>query len=315
MTEASDETVKRHYWVAALLGLLGVGLGYFYVGRPRFGVAIWMLALALPFAAMHFLGLYLAGAYSAVAIVIILMAVLYFGPIAVIAGNRTIPAERQPKRWHYVIWVIAAVILGYLWALTMKPLANYRFYHIPAGSMAPSLVPGDIVIAKRINAKHHNVSLEPGAVVIFKNNKDTDELGRPHEYVKRLVAVGGQSVRLTDGVVEIDGVSLPQTSEGLKEIIQYGGAKEKLLQLREQIGEHSYSILDAAPGNGPLDNTSVYEIPDGHYFMLGDNRDRSQDSRVISMVGYVPEGNVIGEALYIGFSLSDLSRIGNRLDD
>ena len=54
--------------------------------------------------------------------------------------------------------------------------------------------------------------------------------------------------------------------------------------------------------NGPLDNTPVYEVPPGHYFAMGDNRDNSQDSRVLSAVGYVPAENLVGKAQFIFFS-------------
>jgi len=54
--------------------------------------------------------------------------------------------------------------------------------------------------------------------------------------------------------------------------------------------------------NGPLDNTQVYQVPAGEYFMMGDNRDNSQDSRVLSAVGYVPAENLIGRAEFIFFS-------------
>ena len=70
----------------------------------------------------------------------------------------------------------------------------------------------------------------------------------------------------------------------------------------------SYTILDLVD-NGFLDNTPVYPVPDGQYFMLGDNRDNSADSRVLNQVGYIPRANVIGRIGMIFWS-PDLSRIG-----
>jgi len=62
-----------------------------------------------------------------------------------------------------------------------------------------------------------------------------------------------------------------------------------------------YQVLDSDP-NGPYDNTGVYKVPEGHYFMMGDNRDNSTDSRVRSAVGFVPFENFVGRAEVIFFS-------------
>src|SRR5436190_2873350 len=66
----------------------------------------------------------------------------------------------------------------------------------------------------------------------------------------------------------------------------------------------SYRILDENP-NGSADNTQVYTVPEGHYFMMGDNRDNSTDSRVLSQVGYVPLENIVGRAQIIFFSIME----------
>jgi len=86
------------------------------------------------------------------------------------------------------------------------------------------------------------------------------------------------------------------------------GVVQRVKQYRETLPDGvSYNTLDLTD-NGFYDNTPVYTVPPGDYFMMGDNRDNSTDSRVLSQVGYIPAENVIGKAQIIFFSIHDDTR-------
>jgi signal peptidase I len=120
-------------------------------------------------------------------------------------------------------------------------------------------------------------------------------------YVKRLVGLPGETIKVVDGLIYIkkqgfdDFEVIDQIEDGLFLDDQY---KVNINQLVES----GYKILNLTD-NGPLDYTPEYIIPDNKFFFMGDNRDNSSDSRVMSGVGFVPKENIIGRVWFIWFSV------------
>lgn len=167
---------------------------------------------------------------------------------------------------------------------------------IPTGSMRPTLVEGDVVLVDRLAFDFKlpltDISLarlsEPqrGDVVTFSSPRDGIRL------IKRIVAIPGDRVEMRNEVLYINHVAALYTDRELARETLGPGLEVAALRATEQVAGSSRSV-QFLPEVGALRNFGPVAVPDGHYFMLGDNRDNSQDSRFI---GFVPRQLIIGQA-------------------
>ncbi|MDG2187456.1 MAG: signal peptidase I [Hyphomicrobiales bacterium] len=201
--------------------------------------------------------------------------------------------------------IISAVLI----ALFIRTFL-YQPFTIPSGSMLPNLLIGDYLFVSKYSYGYSKYSIpfspniisnrvfqrlpERGDVVVFRLPKDTSI-----DYIKRIIGLPGDTVQVLNGVVSVNDIPLNQSyyDEHYKYFNQY--AKNKVLN--EKIGDKSYVVLNLDE-ESIGDNTYTYKVPLKHYFMMGDNRDNSLDSRFIEQVGYVPYENLIGRAEYLFFS-------------
>lgn len=192
----------------------------------------------------------------------------------------------------------------------------FQPFNIPSGSMKDTLLIGDYLFVSKFSYGYSRFSIpfspnlfsgrimgadpQRGDVVVFKLPKDNET-----DYIKRVVGLPGDRIQMINGLLHINGT--PVKRERLPDIMQDDGSGREVpvKRWKETLPNGvSYETLDLVD-NGFYDNTQVYQVPAGHFFMMGDNRDNSADSRVLSQVGYVPYENLIGKAQIIFFSVGE----------
>jgi signal peptidase I len=210
--------------------------------------------------------------------------------------------------------LLVFVVLGFLVALPIR-IFLFQPFSIPSGAMKPTMLIGDYFFVSKYAYGYSHFSLpfsppvfagrifagEPqrGDVVVFRLPKDPST-----DYIKRVVGLPGDRIQMIGGLLHINGT--PVKRERIEDFIddENTDAPERVRQWRETLPNGvSHQTLDLED-NGFLDNTQEFVVPAGHYFMMGDNRDNSTDSRVLSQVGYVPFENIVGRAEIIYFSVN-----------
>jgi signal peptidase I len=194
----------------------------------------------------------------------------------------------------------------------------FQPFNIPSGSMKETLLVGDYLFVSKYSYGYSHYSLpfspplfsgrifasppERGDIVVFRLPKDDST-----DYIKRVIGLPGDRIQMIDGVLQINGQ--PVKRERTDDFVETEeGRTTRVARWRETLPNGvTYTTLDLQP-NGFYDNTPVYTVPAGHYFMMGDNRDNSTDSRVLSQVGYVPFENIIGRAQIVFFSIAEGER-------
>ncbi|MEO1251293.1 MAG: signal peptidase I [Pseudomonadota bacterium] len=218
------------------------------------------------------------------------------------------PAE---EAWDLAKTVMIAVAI----ALVLR-IVIFQPFNIPSGSMKPNLLVGDFLIVSKPTFGYSRASLvypltrlpiegrifsgapDRGDVVVFKNVKDGNK-----DYIKRVVGMPGDEIRMVKGRLFINGE--PVKKEFIGNVgVACGYRSGPAPAYRETLPNGvTYIVQECAGDSGALDNVGPYRVPADEYFMMGDNRDQSQDSRVTGAVGYVHKDDIVGRAERLFFSV------------
>ena len=208
---------------------------------------------------------------------------------------------------------ISVILQALLIALVFRTFL-FQPFSIPSGSMMPTLLKGDYLLVSKFSYGYSRFSF-PFSPDLFEGRIFSDEPDRGDiavfrlpsnpkvDYIKRVIGLPGDSVQMRNGVLHINGDPIPREPAGSFVDENSFGEPIEIPIYRETLPNGvSYDTLDAVP-NSPDDDTVEYIVPEGSYFMMGDNRDNSADSR--RNVGYVPLENFVGHARIIFFSIGD----------
>ena len=205
----------------------------------------------------------------------------------------------QPAAFQIPVKALRLILtpLAIAMALAFAARTAVRIYAIPSHSMEPTLQAGDRIVV----TPYHGVP-QRGDVVVFRLPKDPSV-----EYIKRVIGLPGDKIQVIDGQVHINGTAIKREPAPPFIETEEGTREAPIKRWKETLPDgKSYYTLDLVD-NGFADNTQVYTVPPGDYFMMGDNRDNSTDSR-FSQVGFVPLQNIVGKAQLIFFSVYDGER-------
>lgn len=207
---------------------------------------------------------------------------------------------------------VSVIIQALLLALVIRTVLIQPF-SIPSGSMRPTLLEGDYLFVTKwaYGYSRHSLPYSPnlfsgriwsaeperGDVVVFKYPPNPSL-----DYIKRVIGLPGDTIQMREGVLHINGEAVPRELIGVVQDADITEMARPVEVWRETMPNGvSYDTLDLTP-NSIGDNTREFQVPEGHYFMMGDNRDNSTDSRF--SVGYVPYDHLVGRANIIFFSIS-----------
>ena len=209
---------------------------------------------------------------------------------------------------------IFSIIIAVFIALIIRSFLAEPF-NIPSGSMKPNLLVGDFIFVSKWSYGYSKHSLpfsipiisnkifekkpNRGDVVVFKTPYDNRT-----DYIKRVIGLPGDKIKILNGNIVINNIFINK-----KRITDFIDIKKDKTQIRirqykEYLLQSEYNILDLTD-QGIVDNTKTYTVPENYFFVMGDNRDNSQDSRFINKVGYIPFENLVGKAQFIFFSLEN----------
>ncbi|NOZ65059.1 MAG: signal peptidase I [Alphaproteobacteria bacterium] len=216
------------------------------------------------------------------------------------------------KIWDFVKEPVIVVAVF----MTIHSFAYAQYEIWPSESMVPTLEIGDRIIVNKYAYGYSRYSFpfgmggfdgrimgalpKRGDVVVF-----ADPEGTGRALIKRVMGLPGDEIQVIRGRLVINGKMLPRHQD---KSYRYRAPRGRMVSVREFKEKNpegrAYQIVERTD-SGRLDNTPVYKVPEGHFFAMGDNRDNSADSRILSKVGYVPVENLIGRAEVIVMSLYD----------
>ncbi len=218
----------------------------------------------------------------------------------------------KSKKIFQLIYDNAKTLIGALIIAILIRSLFFQPFYIPSSSMEPTLLVGDRIFVSKYTYGYskHSFPFSPnitnkrffskppkrGDLVVFKTPADNRT-----DYIKRLIGMPGDTIQFVNGEIFINDKKILRKKIKNKKIVRCGSFFLDTNTFIETL-PNGLEHLVVYKKQGSLQNSKIFKVPLNHYFLLGDNRDCSKDSRYLDSVGYVKELNLVGKAKMIFFS-------------
>jgi len=226
-------------------------------------------------------------------------------------------AQQEPEKHEAMVLLkdLGVIVLFFLMFTTF----GWASFHIPSASMEPTLEVGDRIFVSKLSygINRYSVPFDPSFIPEGRLFDDVPERGDvvvftlpykgSNDFIKRVIGLPGDTVQVTRGRLFINGEMVPRTFIRDVNYTDYQGADRRAREYVEELPNGVKHRIYERHDDGPdrIDNTKLFVVPEGHYFMMGDNRDGSADSRYLNDMGFVAHKYLVGRAQITTFSLYD----------
>jgi len=296
MNEAQS---KRSPWVAVALSLVSTGLGHIYCGRIVRGLALFCASLL--FAPFAFVLALLAPATPV--LVLLILAVLgvvglyLFAAVDAWRLSRAAGEAFTPRDYNRPVVYLLLGLVGLIYPMAAVAYLRghvFEAFLIPSGDMAPTLLAGDRFLVNKVVTA--SSTPERGDVVVFRVPERHGQ-----NWVKRVIGLPGDRVAVRDGEVFVNGKKLERDRVPDSHLAPLGSQV-----YAESLAGRRY-FVQLGGGDAKAADFAEKSVPEGSYFVLGDNRDHSLDSRAF---GFIARGDIVGGAAYIYLPAESWGRFG-----
>ncbi len=304
---ASDISSRRVPWVALALSFLSAGVGHLYCGRIAKGLPLYFAWLLVPLGIMIAALTQPSATNLALLVLLPVVTVVFVYLYAAIDAWRLahqIGSQYSARDYNRAAIYVLLIVVQMVYAIGLLAGVRglvYEAFVIPTKSMSPTILSGDRILARKLLPKHHFP--ERGDLIVFRNPTPSKAIA----FAKRVVAVAGDHLELRGERLLLNG----------KELERERVPEESLKHLGEQVGGrvayevnsgHRYLVAYGDSAKEKREQSDFETtIPEGHVFVLGDNRDRSRDSRHF---GSIPIKDVVGYVDYVYWPAESWSRFG-----